>query len=469
MAPDMKSFEKKFASTGSAVSGDVSAWLSVPHAAGTTAGTNTVHAAFVHLHVSPYSRHKKDLRATALRIKLLAMSNPQVDDCLDEQQAVGSECAGANAGFMSASEVETVRCSLSLLSPADPARPVSAEPGSASATTPLTAPTNEPALDAEKMARLAAGLAAVRAARRRTESVGARVGSGSAAPPAPVTSTAMKFQLSDVFSPVDDEDANERGHDVADAGVNICTPSGAPTSNEQKPAGASKEGQAGQGRRYKARKERKGKQSKNEAGNAGSRSGQPHFFTSRSRKTQLDKVCELERLNRELDAILAPVLPGGLYPSSGMSSPKFRKKRVMPKAVSAESAVSGESAFAIMDESDVSDFNDQLPELAMPFSFELDIFQKRAILCLERNEDCFVAAHTSAGKTVVAEYATAMAQRDGARTIVTTPIKTLSKYVYQALASGVLSTSSCTFANVCKFCPMFPLTQPEVSGLQREI
>ncbi|VDL94625.1 unnamed protein product [Schistocephalus solidus] len=40
---------------------------------------------------------------------------------------------------------------------------------------------------------------------------------------------------------------------------------------------------------------------------------------------------------------------------------------------------------------------------AFTWPFELDTFQKQAILCLERNQSVLVAAHTSAGKTVVAE------------------------------------------------------------------
>ena len=36
------------------------------------------------------------------------------------------------------------------------------------------------------------------------------------------------------------------------------------------------------------------------------------------------------------------------------------------------------------------------------------MFQKQAILHLENHESVFVAAHTSAGKTVVAEYAIAL-------------------------------------------------------------
>lgn len=39
------------------------------------------------------------------------------------------------------------------------------------------------------------------------------------------------------------------------------------------------------------------------------------------------------------------------------------------------------------------------------------MFQKQAILHLEQHNSVFVAAHTSAGKTVVAEYAIALAQK----------------------------------------------------------
>ena len=44
------------------------------------------------------------------------------------------------------------------------------------------------------------------------------------------------------------------------------------------------------------------------------------------------------------------------------------------------------------------------------FPFTLDPFQKQAIYHLEKHDNVFVAAHTSAGKTVVAEYAIAMSK-----------------------------------------------------------
>lgn len=40
---------------------------------------------------------------------------------------------------------------------------------------------------------------------------------------------------------------------------------------------------------------------------------------------------------------------------------------------------------------------------AKEYKFVLDPFQKEAILCIENNQSVLVSAHTSAGKTVVAE------------------------------------------------------------------
>ena len=47
-----------------------------------------------------------------------------------------------------------------------------------------------------------------------------------------------------------------------------------------------------------------------------------------------------------------------------------------------------------------------------------------------------VAAHTSAGKTVVAEYAIAMAFRDKQKVIYTSPLKALSNQKYRELTAG---------------------------------
>ena len=70
---------------------------------------------------------------------------------------------------------------------------------------------------------------------------------------------------------------------------------------------------------------------------------------------------------------------------------------------------------------------------AKSYAFQLDAFQQEAVNCLERRESVMVAAHTSAGKTVVAEYAIAMALRDKQRIIYTSPIKALSNQKYRDL------------------------------------
>lgn len=84
------------------------------------------------------------------------------------------------------------------------------------------------------------------------------------------------------------------------------------------------------------------------------------------------------------------------------------------------------SSWAYMDETDVSDFDALLPEPAMRFPFPLDDFQKRAVLAVDQGRSVFVAAHTSAGKTVIAEYAVALADSMGGKAIYTSPIKSLS-------------------------------------------
>ena len=53
--------------------------------------------------------------------------------------------------------------------------------------------------------------------------------------------------------------------------------------------------------------------------------------------------------------------------------------------------------------------------MCIQFEFSLDNFQKQAINFLEKHENVFVAAHTSAGKTVVAEYAIALSQKHHTR------------------------------------------------------
>ncbi|XP_012837516.1 PREDICTED: ATP-dependent RNA helicase SKI2 isoform X3 [Erythranthe guttata] len=76
-------------------------------------------------------------------------------------------------------------------------------------------------------------------------------------------------------------------------------------------------------------------------------------------------------------------------------------------------------------------FHELVPDMALDFPFELDPFQKEAIFYLEKGDSVFVAAHTSAGKTVVAEYAFALATKHCTRAVYTAPIKTISNQKYR--------------------------------------
>jgi superfamily II RNA helicase len=71
------------------------------------------------------------------------------------------------------------------------------------------------------------------------------------------------------------------------------------------------------------------------------------------------------------------------------------------------------------------------PGLAKQWPFELDVFQKEAVVHMEAGHSVFVAAHTSAGKTVAAEYAFALAAKHCTRAVYTSPIKTISNQKYR--------------------------------------
>ncbi|XP_044754948.1 exosome RNA helicase MTR4-like [Coccinella septempunctata] len=70
-------------------------------------------------------------------------------------------------------------------------------------------------------------------------------------------------------------------------------------------------------------------------------------------------------------------------------------------------------------------------EPAKKYKFVLDPFQKESILCIENNQSVLVSAHTSAGKTVIAEYAIALCLKNKQRVIYTSPIKALSNQKYR--------------------------------------
>ena len=84
---------------------------------------------------------------------------------------------------------------------------------------------------------------------------------------------------------------------------------------------------------------------------------------------------------------------------------------------------------------DIEDITAQPPARtpAKEYKFVLDPFQRAAVNCLEKGQSVLVSAHTSAGKTAVAEYAIAMALRDKQRVVYTSPIKALSNQKFREL------------------------------------
>ena len=86
--------------------------------------------------------------------------------------------------------------------------------------------------------------------------------------------------------------------------------------------------------------------------------------------------------------------------------------------------------WAIEDDLDISSFS-QIKNLAIDFPFKLDEFQKRSILRLENHENVLVCAHTSSGKTVVAEYGIALGKKHGKKVLYTSPIKALSNQKFR--------------------------------------
>ena len=72
---------------------------------------------------------------------------------------------------------------------------------------------------------------------------------------------------------------------------------------------------------------------------------------------------------------------------------------------------------------------------AFKFPFTLDAFQRKALAAIEAGESVMVSAHTSAGKTVVAQYAIAVSLAKRQRVVYTSPIKALSNQKYRELSA----------------------------------
>ncbi|KAF7210868.1 superkiller complex protein 2 isoform X1 [Nothobranchius furzeri] len=133
---------------------------------------------------------------------------------------------------------------------------------------------------------------------------------------------------------------------------------------------------------------------------------------------QTEEAVKLPRTNSLEDLGIKDATPSSIPSEAGnkdKQNPEEKKKWAIPVDIT----------------SPCQDFYKRIPSPAFKWPFELDTFQKQAVLKLEAHESVFVAAHTSAGKTVVAEYAIALSQKHMTRTIYTSPIKALSNQKFR--------------------------------------
>tara|TARA_Y100000389_G_scaffold157505_1_gene158661 strand:- start:4715 stop:7093 length:2379 start_codon:yes stop_codon:yes gene_type:complete len=75
------------------------------------------------------------------------------------------------------------------------------------------------------------------------------------------------------------------------------------------------------------------------------------------------------------------------------------------------------------------------------FPYKLDNFQENSINSILRGEHVLVTAHTSAGKSTVAEFGIALANSKGKRSIYTSPIKALSNQKYGDFQNKITDAS----------------------------
>ncbi|KAI0068005.1 antiviral helicase [Artomyces pyxidatus] len=137
----------------------------------------------------------------------------------------------------------------------------------------------------------------------------------------------------------------------------------------------------------------------------------------------------LDARTSEIDELL-PTTRAQLNPVSSAHRP-IKRSQVMKK----------DWARVVDVNKPMTNFHTLVPEMAHKYPFELDTFQKEAVYHLEMGDSVFVAAHTSAGKTVVAEYAIALAEKHMTRAIYTSPIKALSNQKFRDFKQTFSSNS----------------------------
>ncbi|KAN0036507.1 hypothetical protein ACTFIV_001804 [Dictyostelium citrinum] len=153
---------------------------------------------------------------------------------------------------------------------------------------------------------------------------------------------------------------------------------------------------------------------------------------------ELDELDEIEKTKEEIDDIIKS--PQSTLPSlkDNNNNNKDDKKKtkieieIEEEAKRKEEESKKEKQWAFLEQKEItSPLSDLITNPAIEYPFDLDSFQKQAIVHMEQGESVFITAHTSAGKTVIAEYAIAMAAKNMTRAIYTSPIKALSNQKFR--------------------------------------
>lgn len=94
----------------------------------------------------------------------------------------------------------------------------------------------------------------------------------------------------------------------------------------------------------------------------------------------------------------------------------------------------------------------------LKFPFELDHFQKHAIVSIDQSKNVLVTAFTGSGKTLVAEYATMRSLERGKKIIYTSPIKSLSNQKFYEFKQKFSDASVGILTGDIKFNPFSNIT-----------
>ncbi|ODN81482.1 hypothetical protein L202_01906 [Cryptococcus amylolentus CBS 6039] len=163
-----------------------------------------------------------------------------------------------------------------------------------------------------------------------------------------------------------------------------------------------------------------------------------HQITAKAKRRRRDgefepqlAVSRLGDKDRDIDGIEASAQVKASDKNIDDLLPLGRLPAPPPAKKALKTAAKKEWAHVIDVNEKLLNFNELVPEMAREYPFELDNFQKEAVYRLEMGDSVFVAAHTSAGKTVVAEYAIALAAKHMTKAIYTSPIKALSNQKFR--------------------------------------